>query len=91
MTTLVEKTIKTDSYHHIDNGGPSISLETEVQYEEKYPEDKFQTTNLKLSTQYYGYPNVSAMISLNGQDEIAILTAFRNAIDEHLTKLKSEH
>ena len=88
MSKITEDTIITKTYHHIDNGGPTLTLETKVECDDRFPEDKTKTTHLNLNCNYYGYPSVSANFFLNGQDEIAILTALRNAIDEHIEKLK---
>lgn len=88
MVRINEDTIETKSYHHIDNGGPKIILETTVQFEDNYPEDKNKQTSLKISSQYYGYPDISVKFCLHGQDEVAILTAFKNAIEQHIEKIR---
>ena len=49
-----------DFYHHIDNGGISLSVSTQV-YEEHG--EVFDVPQLKIEASYHGYPSVSSCLS----------------------------
>lgn len=71
--------IKTDSYYHVDNGGVSITLDTDK-------DDKY--THIIFEADYYGYyPSISSTIHI-GMDSLEILEMYREAITKHIAKIK---
>lgn len=70
--------IKTDNYHHIDNGGVSITIDTNK-------DDNY--TQIILEADYYGYPSISSTIHI-GTDSLEILEMYRETITKHIAKIK---
>lgn len=71
--------INTSNYHHIDNGGVSIKIETQG--------ENNNTSSITFDTTYYGYPSIASTIYLSS-DSLEILEMYRNTITQHIAKMK---
>jgi len=80
MPTLVkqEKKVLVTEYQHIDNGGITFTLYEHSDY--YFSDDTVKNYSLEISTEYFGYPAVTAVLNGVTQEILNTLKTFTNKL-----------